>query len=272
MRRIPAVGLAAFILLAGIGFAAFQTQSNFGTAGVIGPGLAVSTDIPTFNGTSGAVLQDPGSCTLTATVMQCPTALVNRWSTDTGLSRGAAGMVVAGNGTAGDASAVFASDGNNVALTADWTCGTGGTVASCTAATIVGSGGGVPLTFTLPLVARSWTWECDLVVGQATAATANQWNILTATTGATNVTATYDMYTTTALKFGGATTGQTSTTTTFNIGGAWTLGGTGSKMPVHIWGRVQTASASGTVLSLQLVAPTVGDLVTIFQGSGCRIR
>ena len=155
--------------------------------------------------------------------------------------------------------------GNTVALTADWTCGTGGTVASCTAATIIGSGGGVPLTFTLPLVAQSYTLDCTGVVGQATAATANTWNLLTATNGATNVTAFYDMYTAATAKAGGATTDQASTTTTFAVGPAWTLGGTATKMPFHIVAKIEGASASGTVASLQLVAPTVGDLVTIYR-------
>lgn len=196
----------------------------------------------------------------------------NNSGADALFSRPSPNFIVAGNGTVGNASGVFASDGNTVALTADWTCGTGGTVASCTAATIIGSGGGVPLTFTLPLVARSWTWECDGVVGQATAATANSWNFLTATNGATNVTANYTMNTAATAMTGGATTDQASTTTTVVIGPTWTLGGTATKMPFHIWGRIEGASASGTVLSLQLVAPTVGDMVTIYRGSSCKIR
>jgi hypothetical protein len=95
--------------------------------------------------------------------------------------------------------------------------------------------------------------------------------MLTATNGATNVTAFYDMYATATSKVSGATTDQASTTTTFNIGGTWTLGGTATKMPFHIWARIEGASASGTVVSLQLVAPTVGDLVTIYRGASCRI-
>jgi hypothetical protein len=171
----------------------------------------------------------------------------------------------------GTFSGYLESDTNNVALTADWTCGTGGTVSSCTAATIIGSGGGVPLTFTLPLVARSWTWECNGVVGQATAVTANSWNFLTATNGATNVTANYSMNTAATATAGGALTDQAAITTTVVIAPTWTLGAIGTKMPFHVWGRIETASASGTVLSLQLVAPTIGDLVTIYRGTGCRV-
>lgn len=176
-----------------------------------------------------------------------------------------------GSGTV-QASTYFNSDTNNVILTADWTCGTGGTVSSCVAATIIGSGGGVAWTFTLPTQARSWSLDCDGVVGQATGATLNQWNLLTATNGATNVTASYTMLTAATATTGGATTDQASTTSTFQVAPSWTLGGTATKMPFHIHARIEGASASGTILSVQLVAPTVGDLVTIYRGSGCRLN
>jgi hypothetical protein len=288
MRRIPAVFMAAFVLIVVFAAGAWQSQQNFGG---LPSGIAFSSPTLTIssagNGNGAIALSGTTSGiaswtapavagTLTNPMvstnsLQIPTGAVYNINNDTGLSRGAADFWVAGNGTAGNASAVFAADGNVVALTADWTCGTAGTVADCSTAQIVGSGGGVPLTFTLPLVARSWTWQCDGVVGQATAATANSWNFLTATNGATNVTANYSMNTAATAMTGGAVTDQASTTTTVVIAPTWTLGGTATKMPFHIWGRVETASAAGTVLSLQLVAPTVADLVTIYRGSSCRI-
>jgi hypothetical protein len=172
------------------------------------------------------------------------------------------------------ASTFFTSASNTATLTADWTCGTGGTVSSCASAsgTIIGSGGGVPLTFTLPLRGLPWHLSCSGVVGQATAATANSWNLLTATNGATNVTAWYQMNTAATAFAGGATTDQASTTTTFLVGPTWTLGGTATKMPFRIEAQIEGASASGTVLSLQVVAPTVGDLLTIYRGASCRIE
>jgi hypothetical protein len=174
-----------------------------------------------------------------------------------------------GTGTV-QASTFLQSTSNRVFMTADWTCGTGGTVSSCATAVIIGSGGGTALTITLPLQAQSWQYECNLVVGQATGATANNWNLITSSNAPTNITAYYQQGDSVTTFAGGATTG-TSSTTTFNIGGAWTLGGTATKMPVHIWGMIGGASASGTVVSLQLVAPTVADLVTIYQGGGCRV-
>ena len=150
---------------------------------------------------------------------------------------------------------------------ADVSCGTGGTISSCTSAqTITG------LTFTLPSVSATWSFECNLVVGEATAATANEWLIQTATNGATNLTAFVDMHTASGTVITLATTDQASTTTAVEIGGAtWTLGATGTKMPAHIYGTVEGASASGTTLNFMVLDPTIGDLLTIYRGSWCRV-
>jgi hypothetical protein len=151
---------------------------------------------------------------------------------------------------------------------ADVTCGTGGTISSCASATTIPG-----LSFTLPLLATNWTMDCDLVVGQATAATANQWLIQTATNGVTNTTASYTMATAaTAAMAVGAVTDQASTTTAFQISPSWTLGGTATKMPVHIHALLEGVSVSGTVVNLQVLAPTVADLLTIYRGASCSLH
>jgi len=154
-------------------------------------------------------------------------------------------------------------------LTADVTCGTGGTISSCTTAkTITG------LTFPLPQSssARNYTFECDLIIGQATAATANQFLVQTATNGATNLSAFAEIYTAAGTATTLATTGQGSTTTAVEIGGAtWTLGGTGTKTPARIWGTIEGANTGGSTLNIQVIAPTVADLLTIYRGSACHI-
>jgi len=157
-----------------------------------------------------------------------------------------------------------------VFMTADWTCGTGGTVSSCVAATIVGSTG-TPLTITLPNSAQSWHWHCHVVVTDTTAAPANNWAMITATNGATNVTASYSGYTAAAVPAGGATTDTASTTASITIGGTWTQGATATKMPYDIDAWIEGASASGTVVSLQVIDPTVGDLLTIYRGAYCTV-
>lgn len=192
---------------------------------------------------------------------------------DTFLSRisGASGTTAVAAGTAANNSlGLFLADGNKAVLTADWTMGTGGTVTSA-GPNIIGSGGGVPMTFTLPLVAKSYQLDCNFVVGQATAATANTWSLLTATNGATNVTASYMMATAATAMAVGAVTDQTSTTSSFAIAPTWTLGGTATKMPVHIHAAIEGASASGTVLSVQLTSGAVADLITIYRGSSCHL-
>jgi hypothetical protein len=151
-------------------------------------------------------------------------------------------------------------------ITADWTCGTGGVNTTCVAAQTIST-----LSFTLPLVAATWSVDCNLIVGQATAVTANSWNIQTATNGATNLAAGYTMFTAATAAANGALTGVASTTTTQVIAPTWTLGAIGTKMNVHLWATIEGASASGTVVNIQLVAPTVADLVTVYRGSQCRV-
>jgi len=182
--------------------------------------------------------------------------------------------IFAGNVTAGanwNCTITVSSPTQLITFLADWTCGTGGTVSSCVAATILGSTV-TPMTFTLPLQTNSVDLDCDGVVSSTTGTPANNWNLLTATNGATNTTASYSMGTAAAVGAFGATTDQASTTTTFSIGGTWTLGAAATKFPFHIHARIEGASASGTVLSVQIVDPTVADLLTIYRGTTCRIK
>ena len=186
---------------------------------------------------------------------------------DTAFSRGAAGLIDVGTGPAASTAGYLKSTAMTATTAADVTCGTGGTIANCTSATTI-----TGLSFTLPLVSATWHMDCELIVGQATAATANQWLIQTATNGATNTTAGYMMNTAATAMAGGAVTDQASTTTAFQIAPNWTLGGTGTKMPVHIWATVTGASASGTVLNLQVINSNSSDLLTIYEGSACTVK
>lgn len=186
---------------------------------------------------------------------------------DTAFSRAAAGLAAMGTGAANSVAGFVKSAMTAAITTADVTCGTGGTISSCVAATTI-----TGLTFTLPLFATNWAMDCDLVVGQATAATANQWLIQTATNGVTNTTASYTMATAATAMAVGAVTDQASTTTAFQIAPSWTLGGTATKMPVHIHAMFEGVSVSGTVINLQVIAPTVGDLLTIYRGASCSLH
>lgn len=43
-------------------------------------------------------------------------------------------------------------------------------------------------------------------------------------------------------------TDQASTATAFQISPSWTLGGTATKMPFHMWTKIEGASSSGTAV------------------------
>jgi hypothetical protein len=79
----------------------------------------------------------------------------------------------------------FVKTGQSFQVTsADVTCGTGGTINSCTSfETITG------LSVTLPSVSATWSFSCDLVISQATATATDQIGIQTSSHGATNMTA-----------------------------------------------------------------------------------
>lgn len=158
-------------------------------------------------------------------------------------------------------------DANGLAITgADVTCGTGGTIAACTTFnTITG------LTITFPLVAQTWSFTCDLVVGQATAAAADQIGIQTATNGSTNLEASAIAYTASGTSIVGAITGVAATTTAQSLI-TFTPGATGTKMPIHIQGTVEGTSATGTVLNIVVLTGSNADLLTIYRGSSCQVK
>lgn len=148
---------------------------------------------------------------------------------------------------------------------ADVTCGTGGTISPCVAMqTITG------LSVALPLVATNWSFTCDLIVSQATAAAANQIGVQTATNGATNLAATAIAYTAAATSTSASITGVASTTTAQSVV-AFTPGATGTKLPVHMAGTIEGASASGTVFNVTALTGAAADLLTIYRGSTCHV-
>src|SRR5581483_4551277 len=68
--------------------------------------------------------------------------------------------------TGGSAVIPFVLKSQTIAVTsADVTCGTTGTIPSCTTFQII-----TGLTATLPLATLNWSFDCDLIVSQATSA------------------------------------------------------------------------------------------------------
>lgn len=185
---------------------------------------------------------------------------------DLAISRGAAGLLDVGTGSAASTAGFIKTAQSVAVITADDTFGTGGTHAPGTSFTTI-----TGLTVTFPLVAANWEFECDLIVGQATSAVADQIGVQTATNGATNLAASGIAYTAAATSTSAAFTGQASTTTAVSII-TLTPGTTGTKLPVHIAGTVEGASASGTVLNIVALTGAAADLLTIYRGSKCWIH
>lgn len=252
-------------------------------AGTINATTANVTGVSTLGSVSSSTINDANAHAFLASTATA--SAVDGMTITNAATANPATVTLAGSGTDANINTAFNAKGsgvvqstgfltqnaNKVVMTADWTCGTGGTVSSCVSATIVGSTG-TPMTITLPLQALSWDFDCYGVVSSTTGTPANNWNMITATNGATNVTAGYYMGTAAAVGGFGATTDQASTTTTFSIGGTWTLGAAATKFPFYIHARIEGASASGTVVSLQLVDPTVADLLTIYRGMECWVH
>jgi hypothetical protein len=145
---------------------------------------------------------------------------------------------------------------------ADVTCGTTGTLTPCTSFTTI-----TGLTATLPLVAASWSFDCNLIVGQATGAVADQIGVQTATNASTNLAGSGVAYTAAAVSTAAAFTGISSTTAQSIV--SFTPGATGTKLPVHVSGTIEGASASGTVFNLQVLTGNASDNLTIYRGSTC---
>jgi hypothetical protein len=134
--------------------------------------------------------------------------------------------------------------------------------ASATFATITG------LSVTLPLFTANWSFSCDIVYSQATAAAANQIGVQTATFGATNLTASAIAYTAATVTVAGAVT-DVGTTTTAQSVVTFTPGTTGVKMPIHLSGTIEGASVLGTVLNIQALTGSTSDALTFYRGSSC---
>lgn len=148
---------------------------------------------------------------------------------------------------------------------ADVTCGTSGTLTPCTAfSTITG------LSFTLPLVATNWSFDCNIYVSQATSVAADQIAVQTATNGATNLTSCGEANTAAAVIGDGCITDVGSTTTAQSVI-TFTPGATGTKVPIHLTGTIEGASASGTVFNVQILTGAAADLLTVYRGSACSV-
>ena len=184
-------------------------------------------------------------------------------SLDTGLSRDAAGIIDAGNGTGSNATAIIRT-GNTVQLTSNFT------TASTSLVTITG------LSWTFPSTAHNYSFDCRGSYSQATADAADAFGVQAATTAPTNLMA--NMRVDTSLSNAGtnATLPTLTTTTATNIGTFTptlfgSIGTVADILTFHIHGQLQQATGA-TTLNIMALTGNASDSLTIYAGTSCTLE
>lgn len=145
-----------------------------------------------------------------------------------------------------------------------------------TSATSLATAGVVPgLSFTTPAsVASVWSFRCDLLYSQATAAAADLFGITTTGTAPTNLQvagAVLTSQTGTQVDNNALITTATSTTVVTATPGAFGAIGTAADMfQAHLWGTIEAPSnASPSIIGISVASGSAADALTIYRGSSC---
>ena len=176
---------------------------------------------------------------------------------DTGITRPAAKVVAVGDATAANKTG-FIQSGMSVFVTSNFTTSGVGTALE----NITG------LTWTFPALAANWSFHCHIGYSQAVGTAAVAFGIKASTNNPTNIFATGEMYT----AAGTVTTGvlatlATQTATNIVTG---TPGGTGTNLPVDLYGTLELP-ASAVTINLMTSTATAADTVTVLRGSYCSL-
>jgi len=193
------------------------------------------------------------------TALNSISAYVYSWNSDTGLSRGAAGLVEVGNGTAADTTGLVLS-GNKALLTSDFTDSNASGLQVITG-----------MSFALPNVTKNWSFHCSFTYSEATPIANDQFGVASLTTAPTNLHAWAHVITTegvTAVQQTADSGNITSTTPTSII--TFTPNGTGIKQ-ADIDGSIEVAGSGASTLQFYVTNGTAADVIVIKRGSYCRI-
>lgn len=176
---------------------------------------------------------------------------------DTGVTRFAAGVVSASNGSANNRAGLFIS-GNQVFVTSNFT-----TAANTSLQTITG------LSWTVPATAINYSFSCHLAYSQATANAAVAFGIQAATNAPTNIFARGIEWTSTTA----ATTGvlATLTTTTATAIVSATPSATATNFVTDLSGTLELGASANTI-NIMVSTATSGDAVTVLRGSYCTLQ
>lgn len=228
-----------------------------------------------WNGNSGLCFQSHGGSTsfcLGQLGSETKAAGIYSWSagtlasgaTDTGLSRGSAGVVDVGTGASGSTAGFIKTSQTLQVITSNFT------TASTTLVVPTG------LNFTAPTsFASNWSFQCQIIYSQATAAAADLFGLVTTGTAPSNLQvwgAVLTSQTGTQVNNNADITTATSTTVVTATPGAFGAIGTNADMfQANFWGTLEAPSnASPTQVGFAVASGSASDSLTVYRGSYCQ--
>lgn len=231
-----------------------------------------------WNGNSGLCFQSHGGSTsfcLGQLGSETKAAGVYSWSsgslasgsTDTGLSRGSAGVVDVGTGASGSTAGFIKTSQTLQVITSNYTT---------TGTTLAGAGVVTGLNFTAPVsFASNWSFQCHILYSQATAAAADLFGFTTAGTAPTNLQvrgAVLTSQTGTQVDNNADITTATSTTVITATPGAFGAIGTNADIfQADFFGTLEAPSnASPTQVGFSVASGSASDALTVYRGSYCQ--
>lgn len=264
--------------------AGWQNQ-NFGGTG-LPSGLLFSA--PTFTvsgvGSGNGVLALAGTTSGTATftapsvagtvtnpvlvsnTLQLASGNSLNFNADTAITRLAAGVFAVGTTASGNTTGFVKTAQTLQVVTINYT----------TSATTLATAGVVTgLNFTAPAnVASNWSFRCDLIYSQATAAAADLFGVTTAGTAPTNVLVGGEVLTSNvAVQVDGnaiITTATSTTVVTATPSASGAIGTSADMFVAHLWGTVEApSSATPTQVGISIASGAGADALTVYRGSSC---
>lgn len=175
-------------------------------------------------------------------------------ATDTGINRLGANILAVGPGN----HTGLIQSGMSVFVTTNFTTSGVGTALE----NITG------LAWTFPATAANWPFHCHIGYSQAVGTAAVAFGIKATTNNPTNIFATGEMFTAAGTVTTGVLATLATTTATNIVTG--TPGGTGTNLPVDIYGELELP-ASAVTINIMTSTATAADTVTVLRGSYCSL-
>lgn len=175
----------------------------------------------------------------------------------TGLGEIAQGIVGSSTSCSSANDSGFFRSGNTVRVASDFT-----TANNTNLQTITG------LSWTLPAVAKNWSFHCALLYSQATAAVADQFGIQVATNAPTNVAAVAEAFSSATAQTVGTISGLNTTTATPIV--TFTPSAITTIFGAQIDGTFELPASANTV-NIMVQTSNGADAVTVKRGSYCQL-